>query len=82
MFYVRIYVYLKRTVADPQGKTVKQALHSLDFSEVEDIRIGKYIEIKIKTKDKAEAEKKIKDMCQKLLVNPIVEEYTFAIEKI
>jgi phosphoribosylformylglycinamidine synthase len=76
----KIIVMPKRTVLDPQGKTVKHALESMDFTGIKDVRIGKFMEIELEGGDKAELQKKIDEACHKLLSNPVVEEYSFKIE--
>ena len=73
----KVYVTLKKSVLDPQGKTVQHALETLGFGEVKDVRMGKYIELELGTADKAEAEKKLKTMCEKLLANTVIEEYRY-----
>jgi phosphoribosylformylglycinamidine synthase PurS subunit len=81
MYLAKIYITLKPTVNDPQGLTIKGALHNLGFNSVEDVRAGKYIELKIEEKDAAAARDKIDDMCRKLLANPVIETYRFDLEK-
>jgi len=76
----KIYISLKKTVADPQGLTIKHALESLNYNEVSEVRIGKYITVKLDTDNKAEANKKIDEMCKKLLANTIIEDYSFVLE--
>lgn len=78
MFAAEIKITLKKTVADPQGLTVKHALEALEFTGLQGVRMGKLITIQLQAKDKAEAEKETKAMCQKLLANPIIED--FAVE--
>ena len=73
----KVYVTLKKSVLDPQGKAVQQALSSLGFSEVKDVRMGKYIELELGPIEKAKAEQKIKTMCEKLLANTVIEEYRY-----
>ena len=73
----KVYVTLKRSVLDPQGKAVQHALSTMGFSEVKDVRMGKYIELELGTIDKAQAEKKIKTICEKLLANTVIEEFRF-----
>ena len=73
----KVYVTLKKSVLDPQGKTVQHALSTMGFNEVKDVRMGKYIELELGTIEKAQAEKKIKTMCEKLLANTVIEEYRF-----
>ncbi len=72
---VNIYVTLKNGVLDPQGKASEVALESLGFSGVNGVRIGKFIELDIEAKDKAEAEKKATEMCDKLLANVVMENF-------
>jgi phosphoribosylformylglycinamidine synthase PurS subunit len=79
-FLARVYVTLKPTVNDPQGLTIKGALHSLGFAEIESVRAGKYMELRLEAKDKKTAEKQVNGMCDKLLANPVIEEYRFEIE--
>jgi phosphoribosylformylglycinamidine synthase PurS subunit len=82
MYLAKVYVTLKPTVNDPQGLTIKGALHNLGFSSVEDVRAGKYIEVKISEKDMTTARKQVDDMCRKLLANPVIENYRFDLEEI
>ncbi len=76
----KIYVTHKKGVLDPQGKTVEGALKSLGYKNVFNVHIGKYIEIDVEGKDKDKVEKQIKEMCDKLLANPIIEQYRFEVE--
>jgi len=78
MFKATVKVTLKKTVLDPQGKTVGHALKSLGFSSVEDVRMGKLVELTLDSGD----ESQIKEMCEKLLTNPIIEEYAYTIEEV
>ena len=71
-----INVFLKDGVLDPQGKAAHHALDSLGFTGVDDVRIGKQIIIKLKTSDRAEAEAEVKEMCETLLANTVIEDYT------
>jgi phosphoribosylformylglycinamidine synthase len=82
MLKAEIYITLKRTVADPQGLTIKHALESLGYKDLTDVRIGKLVNIKLNFKDKKRAEKEINEMCRKLLANPIIEDYSFKLEQI
>ena len=78
-FKADIYVTLKRTVNDPEGLTIKGALHQLDFADVDDVRAGKYIELWLDAPDKASAEVRIDAMCDKLLANPVIESYRYTV---
>jgi phosphoribosylformylglycinamidine synthase len=82
MLKAEISITLKRTIADPQGLTVKHALESLGYKELADVRTGKFVIIKLNFKDKKRAEREIDEMCKKLLANPIIEDYSFKIEEV
>lgn len=82
MFEAKVYIKLKKTVADPQGLTVKHALESLGYTKAEEVRIGKLIVIKLNLKDKKETEAEVNEMCHKLLANPIIEDYSFGIKEV
>ncbi len=74
---VRVIVTPKPVVNDPQGVTVKQGLNSLGFEEVSDVRVGKYIEVKLQADSKAEARERVEQMCRKLLANQVIEDFRF-----
>ena len=78
-FHARVYVTLKPTVNDPQGLTVRGALHALGFAGVGQVRIGKYLEIALEAVDETAARAQVEAMCQKLLANPVIEEYRFEV---
>jgi phosphoribosylformylglycinamidine synthase PurS subunit len=82
MFLARVYVTLKPTVNDPQGLTIRGALHSLGFADVESVRAGKYLEVRIAADDRAKAESELAEMCRKLLANPVIEDYRFELEEL
>lgn len=82
MYLAKILITLRKSILDPQGKAVHHALQSLKLSGIEEVRIGKFIEIKINSKDKEEAEKVSEEACKKLLANPVMENYTFSIEEL
>ncbi len=73
----KVYVTLKKSVLDPQGKAVQHALSTLGFKEVEDVRVGKYIELDLGAVEKSKAESKIKTMCEKLLANTVIEDFKY-----
>ena len=81
MYLARVYVTLKPTVNDPQGLTIRGALHSLGFSDVASVRAGKYLEVRLDAKDRKQAEKKLGEMCRKLLANPVIEDSRFELEE-
>ncbi|MBM3539369.1 MAG: phosphoribosylformylglycinamidine synthase subunit PurS [Alphaproteobacteria bacterium] len=72
----KVHVTLKNGVLDPQGKAIGHALGNLGFAGVGDVRQGKYIEIELAEKDRAKAEAAVKQMCEKLLANTVIENYT------
>jgi phosphoribosylformylglycinamidine synthase PurS subunit len=74
-----VRVDLKPGVLDPQGKAVAHALQGLGFDEVENARQGKVIEIDLKGQDRAAAEKRVKEMCEALLANTVIERYAIEI---
>ena len=80
MFLAKVYVTLKPTVNDPQGLTIKGALHNLGFTTVQEVRAGKYIELKLDEKDRQKAKTDVENMCKKLLANPVIENFRFEIE--
>lgn len=71
----RVHVYLKPGVLDPQGQAVATSLNHLGFEEVSAARQGKFIEIDLETADAEEAQKRVSEMCDKLLANPVIENY-------
>ncbi len=74
-----IYVTLKREVLDPQGDAVRRAVSTLGVSGVRDVRVGKLIEVELDEHDRARAEEALRAMCEKLLANPVIEDYRFEI---
>jgi|TARA_B100001540_G_scaffold293744_1_gene293109 phosphoribosylformylglycinamidine synthase PurS subunit len=76
----KIYITLKKDVLDPQGSVIANSLKSLGFNNVEDVRQGKFIEIKLNNKDKDDAQKQLGEMCEKLLANLVIEDYKIEIE--
>jgi phosphoribosylformylglycinamidine synthase len=82
MYLAKVYITLKPTVNDPQGLTIKGGLHTLGFNSVESVRAGKYLQIKLDGSDRADAERQVREMCRKLLANPIIEDFTFQLEEV
>lgn len=76
----KVFVTLKKGVLDPQGKAVLGALKSMSFNEVEDVRIGKFMEIELKSDAKEEEAKRLKEMCERLLANTVIENYKIELE--
>ena len=80
MYKVKVYVTLRESVLDPQGTAVKGALHSLSYTEVKDVRIGKFMELVIEDTSR-DIDKLVREMCEKLLSNPVIENYRYEIEE-
>ena len=81
MYKVKVYVTLKESVLDPQGNAVKNSLHNMSYNDVEDVRIGKYMELTFKD-DTKNIEEQVKEMCDRLLANPVIEDYRYEIEEV
>jgi phosphoribosylformylglycinamidine synthase len=75
MYLARVYVTLKPTVNDPQGLTIEGALKSLGFADVEGVRAGKYIEVRLNAASADAAHASVTEMCNKLLANPVIENF-------
>ena len=82
MYKALINVTLKKSVSDPQGQTVLHALESLGFKEAKDLRVGKFFELTLNAPDKGKAEAQVRAMCEKLLINPVIEEYSFQLNEV
>ena len=80
-YHAKVHVRLKKGVLDPQGITVKQALQAMGYRGVADVRIGKLVEIDLDGKSKSLVQKEVKEMSEKLLANPIIEEFDYEIEE-
>ena len=78
---VKIFVSLKSGVLDPQGKAIERSLHTLGYSEVQDVRMGKYLEFTVEAVSQEAADSRVREMCEKLLANPVIEDYRFEIEE-
>ena len=72
---VKIIVTLKNGVLDPQGKAIQQTLSGMNFSNVNEVRQGKYFDIEVNEKDEAKAKSQVEEMCKKLLANLVIEDF-------
>jgi phosphoribosylformylglycinamidine synthase PurS subunit len=79
MMKAKVYVTLKRGVLDPQGQAVARSLGRLGYAEVKDARIGKYLELSLEgdVSDRNSVEARLRQMCEKLLANTVIEEFRF-----
>ena len=77
----RVYVTPKKGILDPQGKAVQQGLHALGFTEVGDVRVGKYVEMRLKDVSRTAADERLRAMCDRLLANRVIEDYRVELEE-
>jgi phosphoribosylformylglycinamidine synthase PurS subunit len=82
MFLARVFIRLKPTVNDPQGQTIQGSLRQLGFETVRSVRAGKYMEISLEEESEEDAARKVGDMCDRLLANPVIEDYRFELEEV
>jgi phosphoribosylformylglycinamidine synthase PurS subunit len=75
-----VYVTLKKSVLDPQGKTIQGALKKLGYSAVSDVRQGKYFELEIAGTDHQQAKAEVEKIAREVLANPVIEEFTYTLE--
>jgi phosphoribosylformylglycinamidine synthase len=75
----KVYVSLKKGILDPQGKAIQNALQVLGHSKVREVRVGKYIELDLDGIPAEEARRRLTEMCEKLLANPVIEDYRFEV---
>lgn len=75
----KVYVTPKKAILDPQGKAIANSLHSLHYDEVNDVRMGKYLEIRLHGLSYTQAEQRVEEMCRRLLANLVIEDFRFEI---
>ena len=80
VYRAKVYVTLKPAVNDPQGSAVRGGLHSLGFAAIQEVRVGKYLEIQIDAAEPEQAREQVAQMCQQLLANPVIEDYRIELE--
>ena len=76
-----VYITLKPVVNDPPGLAIRDGLHNLGFMGVDTVRSGKYLQIYLATESEAQARAQIDSMCQRLLANPVIEDYSFTLQR-
>ncbi len=81
MFKVEVIVTLRTSILDPQGKTVEHAMHSLRMNTINNVRVGKVFHCTINTSSYDEAKKSVEEACKKVFTNPVMEDYSYKIEK-
>jgi len=82
MYKAKIYVTLKADILDPQGKAIKQSLLTLGYDETKEVRLGKYIELVLNVDLYDVAVERVKEMCEKLLANTVIEDYRYELEEV
>jgi phosphoribosylformylglycinamidine synthase len=80
-YLAKVYVTPKPAILDPQGKAVVSSLKSLGYQEVSDVRLGKYIEVRLDGEGRDQAAARVDEMCRRLLANEVIEEYRFELEE-
>ena len=78
LYRIAVHIVPRRGILDPQGKTVADALHTLGFAAVKDVHIGRHIVVELDARDQKTAEQSTRDMCQRLLANPVTEDFEIA----
>jgi phosphoribosylformylglycinamidine synthase len=77
-YKVAVHITPRRGILDPQGRTVADALHTLGFAAVRDVHVGRHVIVELDAADKKAAEQATRDMCEKLLANPVTEDFEIA----
>jgi len=77
-FRIAVHITPRRGILDPQGKTVTGALHTLGFKSVRDVHVGRYIIVELEANSRDEAERATREMCERLLANPVIEDFEIA----
>ena len=72
---IEVIVTLKDGVLDPQGKAIQQTLNGMGFSNIKEVRQGKYFVVEVNESDESKAKAKVEDMCKKLLANLVIEDF-------
>ncbi len=78
-FKAEVKISLRKGILDVQGKTVEQALHTIDFPDIGSVRIGKYVELSVEAESPEKALLQVEDACRKLIANPIIEDFSINI---
>ena len=79
-WHARVVVMPKEGILDPQGKAMQHSLHTLGYPEVSEVRIGKHIDLQLADVSRASAEARVREMCERLLANGVIEDFRFTID--
>ncbi len=82
MYKAKVIIKRRPSILDPQGQAVEKGAAHLGIKNIKETRIGKFIEFTVDTENQSDAEKEVDNYCNKLLANPIMEDYEFSLEKI
>lgn len=82
MFEASIYVTLKKGILDPDGKAIRQRISSLGFEQVKEINTGKFFLLKLNSQDRTTAEQEVRQICEKVLVNLVLEDYSYELREV
>ena len=77
-YRIAVHITPRRGILDPQGRTVADALHTLGFAAVRDVHVGRHVVVELDAGDKKTAEQSTREMCEKLLANPVTEDFEIA----
>jgi len=75
----KVYITPKKAILDPQGKAIANSLHALNYAEVSDVRMGKYLEVRLSGLSRMQAGQRVEEMCRRLLANLVIEDFYFEI---
>jgi phosphoribosylformylglycinamidine synthase len=81
LYHSKILVTLRQSILDPQGKAVEHGVHSLGYDSVRNVRIGKFVELNVDASSREEAEKITREVSEKLLANPVMEDFSITVEE-
>jgi phosphoribosylformylglycinamidine synthase subunit PurS len=82
LYLAKIIITLRSSILDPQGKAVHHALENLGMTNAKEVRMGKYVELKVEAKSAEEAKRVTEEACRKLLANPVMEDYSYTIAQL
>lgn len=80
-YHAKVIVTLRKSILDPQGKAVEHGIHSLGYNSVENVRVGKFVEMDFEARSYEDAKKLCSEISDKLLANPVMEDFTFVVEE-
>ncbi len=81
-FTAEVYVTLKPSILDPQGSAVGSTLSDLGYTEIHEVRVGKYLTLNFEAQDQERAQQQLNELCQRILSNPVIEDYRFKVVEV